>query len=94
MTSNGTFFLNAAVYGAGQLLAHHTAHRAADEIEIHGRHHKPFAFHYANGRADGIVQPSLLAGLLQAFDIRPRVREMERVVGKICSLNSSKCPSS
>src|SRR5690606_41347 len=70
-----------ALGGAGDLLAHHRAHRAAQEEEVHDHQTDRHAAQLASARDDGVRASLPLLGLLQAVHVGLRVRELQRVHG-------------
>jgi len=70
---------DAVVDGPADLLAHHRAHRAADEGEVHGRHHQRKPRDLAMRRDDRVLQARLLLRRFQAVGVFLRVHELQRV---------------
>ena len=69
------------VDGAGNFLAHHRAHRAADELEVHGRHHQRLAGAQAVGGAHGVAQAGVALGGGHTLRVGLGIHELQRVTG-------------
>src|SRR5208282_1344523 len=67
--------------GTGDGFAHDTAHAAADEGILHGADDHRAALEFAAGVDDGIFQPSVFFGLLQARGVGFQIDKLQRVGG-------------
>ena len=75
------FFGDGQLHRASHFFAHHRAHRAADELELHrAADHRP-AVEQPFGGDDGVGHAQLAARFLQARGVGPGVREVQRIAG-------------
>ena len=66
---------------AGEFLAHHRAHRAAHEAEIHGPDRQGQAFNAADAGAHRILEAAGLLGVADAVGVAAAILEAERIGG-------------
>ncbi len=86
-TISGLRVVARAVHGAGDGLAHHCAHRAADKAVLHGADDHLMRAELAHRVQDGVVEAGLLPRLAQPLLVGLHVAEVERIGGAQAAVN-------